>query len=92
MCSWRFESGKLKVYLSVSEFLYKLQAFYFYSFFIFPKIDILMTVEQMGKKILCLLFRHEEAETISVFQQNATFLQTCEYTIYILQLFWRSQL
>ena len=50
MCSWRFESGKLKVCLSVCEFLYKLQAFYFYSFFIFPKIDILMTVLQMEKK------------------------------------------
>lgn len=51
-----------------------------------------MTAQQMGKKILCLLFRHEEAETTSVFQQNATFLQTCEHTIYILQLFQRSQL
>jgi len=51
-----------------------------------------MTALQMEKKILCLLFRHEEAEITSVFQQNATFLQTCESIIYILQLFQSRQL
>lgn len=34
------------------------------------------------KKILCLLFRHEEVEITSVFQQNATFLQTWAYFIH----------
>lgn len=44
-----------------------------------------MAALQMEKKILCLLFRHEEAEITSVFQQNATFFQTCENILYILQ-------
>lgn len=35
MCTRRFESSKSKVCLSVPEFPYKLQVFYFYSFFSF---------------------------------------------------------